>query len=119
MRKTKEILQILDAIKLDLADTCDLPGDFVSEIICKRTRNIVTEDELILARKHPAQRFFGDPLTGVQVVEFERNQKAITNPILMARMDPLFMLKLYLNEGGRARPGSAEGGPDVVWRRGL
>ena len=98
VKRTKEVLQIMNVIKLDLADACDLPPGFVADVIYKKTRNLASEEELVLFRKNDVQRFFNEPLMGDQVIEFERNKKSILNLILMTRMDSLFRNKLYLND---------------------
>lgn len=96
--ESKKMIQLMEAIKLDLTDACDLEDGTISDILRSKTLDTATEPELLIFRKYHAQKYFTNSLTGKEVIEFEKNRRAIVNLILRTRMDRVFRDKLYLNE---------------------
>lgn len=58
-----------------------------------------TPEDHLMHRKYQCQVYFTDNLTGQDVVDFERNKRAIVNRLMAMNVPTVYRKKIYMNEG--------------------
>lgn len=83
--------------QLTETDSRGVSQEQLKNIVRRKNRGQVTQEELLLLRKHETQRYFKDRIDGETVLNFEKNKRGIMNRVFYKRFNNIARRKLHSN----------------------